>query len=57
MINNEHDLVYHGRLDDNWQNPDQVSTHDLQNAIQELSKGLAISSEQFPAMGCSIKWR
>jgi peroxiredoxin len=56
LLNSQHNLVYHGRLDDNWQNEKAVTTHDLKDAITNLSEGSPISGTQFPTMGCSIKW-
>lgn len=49
-------LFYHGRLDDNWQQPDAVTQHDLADAITALDKGNPAPSTQYPSMGCSIKW-
>ena len=56
LLNHQSELVYHGRLDDNWQNPDQVTKEELKEAIFHLSEGDDISSTQYPSMGCSIKW-
>ncbi len=50
-------LAYHGRLDDNWQEPAQVTRRDLALAIQALLTGQRPSAEQIPSMGCSIKWK
>lgn len=50
-------LVYHGRIDDNWQDESKVRQQELKNAISSLAEGKPIASEQYPAMGCSIKWR
>ncbi|MGD0339888.1 MAG: thioredoxin family protein [Bacteroidota bacterium] len=50
-------LVYHGRVDDNWQDESKVKVQDLKNAVTALAEGKPIAPEQFPAMGCSIKWR
>jgi peroxiredoxin len=50
-------LVYHGRVDDNWQDESKVKKHELKNAITALAGRDPIASEQYPAMGCSIKWR
>lgn len=50
-------LAYHGRLDDNWQLPSQVTRQDLKDAIDTLLAGNNPSPEQVPSMGCSIKWR
>lgn len=49
-------LRYHGRLDDNYQNPKQVRSHDLQNAIEDLLAGKPVRIPLTPAIGCSIKW-
>jgi len=49
-------LAYRGQLDDNWQDEDKVTTHDLQDAIRALLHGDAPSGHQHPSMGCSIKW-
>jgi hypothetical protein len=50
-------LAYHGRMDDNWQNPQKVTRQDLKEAIDLLLEGKQPSPEQIPSMGCSIKWR
>ena len=50
-------LVYHGRIDDNWEDEKAVTKHDLDEALQALISGQIPSSEQFPSMGCSIKWQ
>ncbi len=51
-------LVYHGRLDDNWQEPDKVEQQELKTALEKILKGEKIPrEEQSPSMGCSIKWK
>jgi peroxiredoxin len=50
-------LAYRGRIDDNWQEPEKATQHDLEDAIKTLLKGEKPSEEQHPSMGCSIKWR
>jgi hypothetical protein len=50
-------LVYHGRIDDNWQEESKVTKKDLRDAITNLAEGKPISQHQIPSMGCSIKWR
>ncbi len=49
-------LVYHGRMDDNWQEPDRVTRHELRDAVMALADGRPIDADQRPALGCSIKW-
>lgn len=48
-------LVYHGRLDDNWKNEDEVKNRELDDAISCLLNGVDVNFEQKPSMGCSIK--
>lgn len=49
-------LVYHGRLDDNWQDETKVKRQELKEAIDNLAKKRPINPDQRPSMGCSIKW-
>jgi peroxiredoxin len=57
VYDSEQKLAYRGRINDNWQKPDEVTSHDLQDAITALLNGTKPSAEQFPYMGCSIKWK
>jgi len=50
-------LVYHGRVDDNWKDESQVTKEELKEAVAALAEGKPIPAEQFPSVGCSIKWR
>lgn len=50
-------LFYHGRINDNWQNPDKVKREDLKEALERLLAGKQPPSDQIPSMGCSIKWK
>ncbi len=51
-------LVYRGRLDDSSPgNGKEIDGKDLRSAIDSFLKGKKISSEQFPSMGCNIKWK
>ena len=49
-------LRYHGRIDDNWQNPKQVKSHDLRNALDDLLAHRPVRAPLTHALGCSIKW-
>lgn len=49
-------LVYHGRIDDNWQDESKVTRQELKEAIENLAGGKPISADQHPSLGCSIKW-
>ena len=57
LFNDKNELVYHGRLDDNWQDEKKVKRHELREAIENLAAGRPISKDQKHSMGCSIKWR
>lgn len=50
-------LAYHGRLDDNWQRPEDVRRRELAEALDAILAGRAPSPEQVHSIGCSIKWR
>lgn len=50
-------LYYRGRVDDNWQQPEQVTRQDLRDAIERLLRGDSPPEEQLPSMGCNIKWK
>jgi len=50
-------LVYHGRIDDNWKEESKVTKQELKSAIENLAAGKNIDPQQFPSMGCSIKWK
>lgn len=50
-------LVYHGRFDDNWKEPEKVTREELRLALEALAAGRPIGEPQSPALGCSIKWK
>lgn len=56
VFDSERKLAYHGRIDDNWEHEDQVTTYELDDAIAALIAGKQPSQDQKPTMGCSIKW-
>ncbi len=52
------ELVYRGRFDDS--RPDSgvpVTGSDLRRAVDAVLDGTDVPSDQFPSMGCSIKWK
>lgn len=57
LYNNDRKLDYRGRIDDNWQNPEQVEREELKMAIEAVLNGKTIDFEQKPSMGCNIKWK
>ena len=50
-------LVYRGRFDETRPGQGTSSGHDLRQALDELLGTGTVSMEQFPSMGCNIKWR
>lgn len=50
-------LYYHGRIDDNWKNPSEVTRRELAEALEGILSNAPAPQEQYPAMGCSIKWK
>jgi peroxiredoxin len=58
VYDSERKLAYHGRLDDNWQESEQVMQRELAAALEKILNGEKIPrEEQKPSMGCSIKWK
>jgi peroxiredoxin len=51
-------LVYRGRMDESRPNmPIPVTGEDLRAAIDAVLAGEPVAEDQYPSMGCSIKWR
>ncbi|MBK9098130.1 MAG: thioredoxin family protein [bacterium] len=50
-------LAFHGKIDDNWQEPGKVQNHYLRNALDELLAGKEISVPETFTIGCTIKWK
>jgi hypothetical protein len=48
-------LAYHGRIDDNWKEPEKVSRRELAAALDALVAGQRPSDRQHHSIGCSIK--
>lgn len=57
LLNPKMQLVYHGRIDDNWKDESSVTKQDLKEAILALGNNKPITVKQYPSMGCSIKWQ
>jgi peroxiredoxin len=50
-------LGYHGRIDETRPGQGTSTGKDLEHALQDLLSRGEVTFEQFPSMGCSIKWR
>jgi peroxiredoxin len=56
VYNKERILKYRGRLDDNWKDENNVTKHELEDAIKKILNGVEPVEDMKPSMGCSIKW-
>lgn len=50
-------LAYRGMLDDSWKDETAVTKRPLRDALDAILESRAVSSDQKPSMGCSIKWK
>jgi peroxiredoxin len=57
VLDASRNLVYEGRIDDNWKQPAQVKSQDLRNAIEDVLAGRPVKTPNTNPMGCSIKWK
>jgi peroxiredoxin len=57
VLNSRFQVRYIGRIDDNWQNPDKVKSHDLRNAIDAVLAHKKVENPVTHAIGCTIKWK
>jgi peroxiredoxin len=57
VLNSKFEVRYIGRVDDNWQNPDKVRSHDLRNALNAILAHKKVENPVTHAIGCTIKWK
>ena len=57
LFNKKRELVYHGKIDDNWKDKNAVKSRYLRDAIAELIQEEEISFPETFSIGCTIKWR
>jgi len=57
LFDSDRRLVYHGRIDDNPDNPSAVKKHDLRQALDQLLAGKPIAATMTTPVGCSVKWK
>ena len=55
LFNKDLKLVYHGAIDDNPTDPDNVKRHHLKEAINEMVAGKEVSYKESRSVGCGIK--
>lgn len=57
-INSDGQIQYRGRLDSAGKgDADEQTVPELYNAMLEIADNKDVSAQQFPSMGCSIKWK
>ncbi|MBU1101583.1 MAG: thioredoxin family protein [Bacteroidetes bacterium] len=57
LIDKTKKLVFHGKIDDNWQEPGNAKEKYLRNALDELLAGKPVSVPETFTIGCTIKWK
>jgi peroxiredoxin len=50
-------LKYEGKIDDNWQEPENVKSKYLREAILEVLNEKEVSVPETFSIGCTIKWK
>ena len=50
-------LRYHGRIDDHYENPNAVQSHDLRDALEAVLAGSEPKTTKTAPVGCTIKWK
>jgi len=50
-------LVYHGRINNQMEPSDDITSEDMKKAFDYVLEGKNIDFEVFPSIGCSIKWK
>jgi len=55
LLDPKGDLIYHGRIDENQDDPKSVKSPDLRNALDAVLAGKPVPTAQTKAFGCSIK--
>ncbi|NMB19991.1 MAG: thioredoxin family protein [Firmicutes bacterium] len=56
VFDEKRELVYTGRAVDNPREPEQITSFDLENALEELLAGKAITTPLTNPIGCNVKW-
>ncbi len=56
LLDAQRRLRYTGRIDDNWQLPEKVTSHDLRDTLRAVLSDGVVKSPETHAVGCTIKW-
>lgn len=57
VFDQNRELAYTGKIDDNWQTPAQVQKRYLRDALFALIEGRKPAEAETFAIGCTIKWK
>ena len=57
LFNSDRELVYHGAIDDNYDDPEAVSDAYLRDAIEATLAGDQPQVNTTSPVGCTIKWK
>jgi len=57
VFDKERNLRYHGKMDDNYQNPKAVKVNYLRNAVDAILAGKEVPEPETYSIGCTIKWK
>lgn len=57
VLNSKFQVRYIGRVDDNWQHPEKVQSHDLRDALEAVLHHRPVPNPVTHAIGCTIKWK
>ena len=55
MLSPKGDLLYHGRIDESQDDPKNVKSPDLRNALEAILAGKPVPGAETKAFGCTIK--
>jgi len=55
VVDPEGKLRYHGRIDENYEDPSKVTSPDLKNALDAVLAGRPVERAETKAFGCTIK--
>ncbi len=57
VFDQQGDLRYTGKIDDNWQEPSKVAKRYLRDALDAILSGNPVAEPETFAIGCTIKWK
>jgi len=55
VVGSDGKLLYHGRIDENYEEPTKVTSPDLKNALDQILAGQPVAKTETKAFGCTIK--